>query len=115
MKNKNTNEKATAPQEATVAKTAKEAAIDPKTGDEIIGMDIESFDSDTDKVVKCDEVVQGIISDMMDEEYGYSEEEINSMSPSELIDEWLQWEGIIGYTDDILTLVRRLYHVDLIE
>lgn len=115
MQNKNTNEKATAPQEATVAKTAKEAAIDPKTGDEIIGMDIESFDSDTDKVVKCDEVVQGIISDMMDEEYGYSEEEINSMSPYELIDEWLQWEGIIGYTDDILTLVRRLYHVDLIE
>jgi hypothetical protein len=110
MQNKNTNEKATAPQEATVAKTAKEAAIDPKTGDEIIGMDIESFDSETSLIL-----VPLIISDMIDEAYGYSEEDVNSMSPYELIDAWLQWEGIIGYTDDILTLVSGLYNVDLNE
>ena len=40
---------------------------------------------------------------------------VNSMSPYELIDAWLQWEGIIGYTDDILTLVSGLYNVDLNE
>jgi hypothetical protein len=110
MQNKNTNEKATAPQEATVAKTAKEAAIDPKTGDEIIGMDIESFDSETSLIL-----VPLIISDMIDVEYGYSEEDVNSMSPYELIDAWLQLEGLRGYTDDILTLVSGLYNVDLNE
>ena len=56
MKNKKNNEKATAPKEATVAKTAKEAAIDPEIGDEIIGMDIKLFDSNTDEVVKNDEL-----------------------------------------------------------
>lgn len=60
MQNKNTNENPTAPKEVTVAKTAKEAAIDPKTGDEIIGMDIELFDSNTDEVVKCDELEKRI-------------------------------------------------------
>ena len=110
MQNKNTNEKATAPQEATVAKTAKEAAIDPEIGDEIIGMDIKSFDSETSLIL-----VPLIISDMIDEAYGYSEEDIYSMSSYELIDAWLQWEGLRGYTDDILTLVSGLYNVDLNE
>ena len=110
MKNKKNNEKATAPKEATVAKTAKEAAIDPKTGDEIIGMDIKSFDSETSLIL-----VPLIISDMIDEAYGYSEEDIYSMSSYELIDAWLQWEGLRGYTDDILTLVSGLYNVDLNE
>ena len=109
------NEKATAPQEATVAKTAKEAAIDPKTGDEIIGMDIEPIDSDTYEFEVCNQLVPFIISDMIDVEYGYSEEDVNSMSPYELIDAWLQWEGLRGYTDDILTLVSGLYNVDLNE
>ena len=109
------NEKATAPQEATVAKTAKEAAIDPKTGDEIIGMDIKPIDSDTYEFEVCNQLVPFIISDMIDVEYDYSEEDVNSMSPYELIDAWLQWEGIIGYTDDILTLVSGLYNVDLNE
>lgn len=55
--NKNNNIKeATAPKEVTVAKTAKKAAIDPKTGDEIVGMDIKLFDSGTDEVVKNDEL-----------------------------------------------------------
>ena len=53
---KKKNKNPTAPKEATVAKTAKEAAIDPETGDEIIGMDIKLFNSNTDKVVKSDEV-----------------------------------------------------------
>lgn len=104
------NKKATAPKEATVTKTAKEAAIDPETGDEIIGMNIKLFDSETSLIL-----VPLIISDMIDEAYGYSEEDINSMSPYELIDAWLQWEGLRGYTDDILTLVSGLYNVDLNE
>ena len=62
---------------------------------------------------ECGSKVEYIISDMIDDEYGYSEEQINSMSPYDILDAWLQWEGIQGYTDDILTLVSGLYNVDL--
>lgn len=31
------------------------------------------------------------------------------LSESELIDYWLNWEGIIGYTDGIIRLVRSAY------
>lgn len=62
---------------------------------------------------ECASKVEYIISDMLDDEYGYSEEQIKSMSPYDILDAWLQWEGIQGYTDDILTLVSGLYNVDL--
>ena len=62
---------------------------------------------------ECALQVEDIISDIIDDDYGYSEDQINSMSPYEILDAWLQWEGIQGYTDDILTLVSGLYNVDL--
>ena len=62
---------------------------------------------------ECASEASEIIEDMVDDEYGYSYEELNSMSPYEVIDSWLQWEGIQGYTDKILTLVSGLYNVDL--
>lgn len=34
-----------------------------------------------------------------------TEEEIDNMTPFELLDHALQWEGIVGYTQDIMTWV----------
>ena len=38
----------------------------------------------------------------------YSEERVNSMSDEELLDAWLRWNGIIGYTWDIIDIVTHL-------
>lgn len=43
--------------------------------------------------------------------------EVNSratiMSPLELIEAYLHWEGIIGYTDQIVNLVLQAYNADI--
>jgi hypothetical protein len=30
---------------------------------------------------------------------------IDEATPKELIDAWLSWNGVVGYTDDIITIV----------
>ena len=32
----------------------------------------------------------------------FTEEEVDAMSRYEMFDEWLQYNGIVGYTDDII-------------
>lgn len=44
---------------------------------------------------------------------GISTEEVNNMSNLELVDAGLKYEGIIGYTEDILRLVEIIFDVDL--
>lgn len=41
------------------------------------------------------------------------DEEINLMSMNEAFDEYLKWEGIIGYTETIQNLIKDIYHVEL--
>lgn len=38
----------------------------------------------------------------------YSDERVNSMSDDELLDAWLRYNGIIGYTWDIIDIVKHL-------
>lgn len=43
----------------------------------------------------------------------YSQEEVDNMSNLELIDHYLTYEGIIGYTSEILDTVENVYNVTL--
>ena len=38
----------------------------------------------------------------------YSEEMVNKMSDYDILDAWLRYNGIIGYTDDIIDVVNCL-------
>lgn len=38
----------------------------------------------------------------------YSEEHVSTMSDFELLDSWLKWNGIIGFTYDIIDIVNCL-------
>lgn len=40
-------------------------------------------------------------------------EDVECMTPFELVKAYLHWNGIIGYTDDILDVVEAAYHVKL--
>ena len=39
-------------------------------------------------------------------------EQINSMSRGDILKSWLEWQGIIGYTDDIITVIIALFQGD---
>ena len=41
------------------------------------------------------------------------DQKINEMSPYEVFDHCLHWEGIIGYTGTILSWFRDIYNVDI--
>ena len=41
------------------------------------------------------------------------DQEILSMSKREFLDEWLDWEGIIGYTTQIMDMIYYAFGVDL--
>lgn len=47
------------------------------------------------------------------DEAEYEAESVESMTKSELIDAYLRYEGIIGYTSDILDIIENLYNVTL--
>ncbi len=50
------------------------------------------------------------------DEYDTSEDtEILEMSGFEFLDEWLQWNGIIGYTEMIVETIYAAYGIDLTE
>lgn len=55
----------------------------------------------------------------MRERLGYDEddesvdEEILAMSPKEFLDEWLNWNGFIGYVDFIIEAICMAYGVSL--
>lgn len=50
------------------------------------------------------------------EYYGIDEassiEQINSMSRGDILKSWLEYQGIIGYTDDIITVIIALFQGD---
>lgn len=48
------------------------------------------------------------LKDYLVYEAEYSEERVNDMSDFELFDVWLRYNGIIGYTYDIVDLVKCL-------
>ena len=55
-----------------------------------------------------------IIEYLIDESEGvYTREELEAMSKVQLLDAYLTWEGIIGFTDDILEHIEAIYEVNL--
>lgn len=49
------------------------------------------------------------------DEAEYTESEVNEMDSTELLDSWLQYNSIIGYTDDIKDVIEAAFDVDLEE
>ena len=47
------------------------------------------------------------------DEAEYTESEVNEMDSTELLDSWLQYNSIIGYTDDIKDVIEAAFDVDL--
>lgn len=47
------------------------------------------------------------------DEAEYEAESVESMTKSELLDAYLRYEGIIGYTSDILDIIENPYNVTL--
>ena len=43
----------------------------------------------------------------------YTDDELSRKTPGELFDHWLQWHGIIGYSESIVDAVEAIYGVDL--
>ena len=43
----------------------------------------------------------------------YSENEVAEMSNTELLDHWLEYNGICGFTKDILEVVEAAFDIDL--
>ena len=55
-----------------------------------------------------------IIEYLIDESEGvYTREELEEMSKVQLLDAYLTWEGIIGFTDDIIEHIEAIYEVNL--
>ena len=55
------------------------------------------------------------LKDYLIEEAEYSEEDVNNMDAEELVNAWLTWNGIIGYTSDVLKVVAAAYENNLKE
>lgn len=47
------------------------------------------------------------------DEAEYTKEAVDAMSPRDLIDAFLQWEGIIGYTSHIIHQIEAAYGITL--
>ena len=50
---------------------------------------------------------------MLIDECECTPEEVNDAEPAELLDLWLYYQGIIGWTDDIIEAVNSVYGTDL--
>lgn len=57
-----------------------------------------------------EEIIEYLVDDS---EGDYTREELEAMSNRDLLDAYLTWEGIIGFTDDILDHIEAIYEVDL--
>ena len=45
----------------------------------------------------------------------FTEEEVDAMSRYEMFDVWLKYNGIIGYTDDIINMLSDATGIDIIQ
>ena len=55
-----------------------------------------------------------IIEYLVDESEGeYTREELEAMSNRNLLDAYLTWEGIVGFTEDIIEHIEAIYEVNL--
>ncbi len=55
------------------------------------------------------------LRDYLVSEAGWEVEEAENLTSRELVQAWLNWNGILGYTDDILEVVEAAYNFTLYE
>lgn len=73
------------------------------------------------KFIRHDTVVPEDIMEIMrqrkflEEDDTSEDEDILSMSGYDFLHDWLEWEGIIGYTNEILEIIEMAYGIDLCE
>lgn len=46
------------------------------------------------------------------EEAEYEDYEVNGMSPAELVDAYLAWNGILHFTDGVFNVVKAAYEIN---
>ena len=52
---------------------------------------------------------ESVIDELLDASEGdFTQEELEAMSDTKLLDAWLTWNGICGFTEDILEICRKL-------
>lgn len=49
------------------------------------------------------------------DEAEYEAESVEAMTKSELLDAYLQWEGICGYTGEIMDTIEHLWNIHLYD
>ena len=55
-----------------------------------------------------------IIEYLVDESEGeYTREELEAMSNRDLLNAYLTWEGIVGFTEDIIEHIEAIYEIKL--
>jgi hypothetical protein len=50
---------------------------------------------------------------LVEETECYEWYEVNAMTPAELVDAYLAWNGIINWTDDTLKVVKAAYEINV--
>jgi len=51
----------------------------------------------------------GILKDLLE---NHTEQQINYMSAKQILDAWLNWEGIIGHTNNIDQIINTFYPIE---
>lgn len=46
------------------------------------------------------------------DEAEYSIDEVNEMTDFDLVDNWLAWQGIVDWTEDIIEVIKAAYDVE---
>ena len=50
-----------------------------------------------------------LIQSLLDEDESFKREELEQMDCRDLVDEWMQWNGMHGYTDQVIDVVFAAY------
>lgn len=76
----------------------------------------ESFDNESTEMPYPDYILRDVRQNMGVEPDDESrDDEIRTMSPTEIFDKWLEWQGIIGYSHRILNAIEEIFDIDLGE
>ena len=54
-----------------------------------------------------------LLQNCLEDDYEYSPEKIKKMTPRQKVKNWLEWNGIKGFTDDILDVISAAYGIVL--
>lgn len=55
------------------------------------------------------------LKEILVEDYEFDKEDVETMSDYQLVNSWLRYNGIIGYTYDILEVVSAAYNIKLLD